>query len=343
MDFGVDLSALEHVQDQGFPPLVPDRVANIDADFIAYIVACDTKAELAGEKPARSLEHKVAQVREFTEFIRKKAGADRAILHITPSESNKGRRAEYVMQAAYQGNRIGRETPNDLKFIRDFMIQECNAKAWYDREADDGLTMSQYANPHNSIICSSDKDLLMVPGYHLDMKTWEITNCPWDTFGRVFIGDGKMRGYGPKFFFAQCLAGDTADNIKGLPGISRKRVLFEKPTAKFTKAKELYHKYKETKPEKAKVKLEEIKAMLDGYNKVGDTTAVSVVQYLNNGYEAYLFIRELFREYKHFTNYRTGEPITPDQALHGDMIALWMRRTDNKFDVFEYIKEERDK
>lgn len=88
-------------------------------------------------------------------------------------------------------------------------------------EADDEMSIAQTANPSNSIICSRDKDLRAVPGWHYG---WENHLQPSfgpllvDVLGKIWLSPDrrKLQGYGELFFYAQCLMGDTVDSIPGL-------------------------------------------------------------------------------------------------------------------------------
>lgn len=76
----------------------------------------------------------------------------------------------------------------------------------------------------NSIICSRDKDLRQVPGL---LFSWELGKQPAfgpkkiDKIGDLSLSDDhkKCTGTGLSFFFAQCLMGDSTDNIPGCKGI----------------------------------------------------------------------------------------------------------------------------
>lgn len=110
-------------------------------------------------------------------------------------------------------------------------------------EADDLIAIEQtrreeilggnplYSGPTKpSIICTRDKDLLSVPGWHYG---WECHNQPSygpelvDEFGKITLQtkvDSKGRktnkivGTGLMFFYAQCLTGDPVDTVPGIPG-----------------------------------------------------------------------------------------------------------------------------
>lgn len=96
-------------------------------------------------------------------------------------------------------------------------------------EADDLLAIALTNDP-NAICLTRDKDLLQVPGWHYQ---WETSSSP--SLGPLLVeGYGhlewdvernKVFGYGDKFFFLQCLMGDSTDTIPGLPKIGVKKAL----------------------------------------------------------------------------------------------------------------------
>jgi hypothetical protein len=91
-------------------------------------------------------------------------------------------------------------------------------------EADDLICIHHTSRPHDSVVCTRDKDLRMVPGLHYG---WECYKQP--AFGPKVIEDlgeidlvfkgGKQDivGGGLKFFYSQMITGDSVDNIPGLP------------------------------------------------------------------------------------------------------------------------------
>ena len=89
-------------------------------------------------------------------------------------------------------------------------------------EADDLLAIEQTRRPDETIICTRDKDLRQVPGWHYG---WELGFQP--QFGPELVTEigyikldekRKLRGVGALFFYAQCLTGDSVDTVPGLPG-----------------------------------------------------------------------------------------------------------------------------
>lgn len=91
-------------------------------------------------------------------------------------------------------------------------------------EADDLMAIEQTKRPNETIICTRDKDLRAVPGWHYG---WELGNQP--QFGPELVDDlgwlklspdrKSIKGTGLRFFYAQCLLGDRVDSIKGVEGV----------------------------------------------------------------------------------------------------------------------------
>lgn len=94
-------------------------------------------------------------------------------------------------------------------------------------EADDLMAINQtQLNERygpSSIICTRDKDLRQVPGWHYG---WELGNQPSfgpelvDEFGyiRLSMDRKSINGVGILFFYSQLLTGDKVDTIPGLDG-----------------------------------------------------------------------------------------------------------------------------
>ena len=101
-----------------------------------------------------------------------------------------------------------------LKAVYDYRQQE-------GLEADDLMALEQTRRPNETIICTRDKDLRQVPGWHYG---WELANQPQfgpmlvDEFGSIALSHDRksIKGYGLKFFYSQCLTGDRVDSIPGI-------------------------------------------------------------------------------------------------------------------------------
>lgn len=125
----------------------------------------------------------------------------------------------------YKGNRKSAK-PFHYKNLRAYMVGRYGAIITDGIEADDAMAIEQTTSwgdvNKNTVICTRDKDLRMVPGWHYG---WELGNQPSfgpelvDEVGYIKLSEdkSKIRGTGISFFFSQCLTGDPVDNIQGLP------------------------------------------------------------------------------------------------------------------------------
>lgn len=346
-------------QAASYPKAVQGRVAHIDADFLAYMVSAYTQKEIDGIVPKRTLEDVKHNARTAVEHLTAMAGATDYRCHITPSASTKGGRAEQAIQQKYQGNRDGRDKPELLDAARAFIGLELNGVVHLDQEADDGLAQANYdaqgeggkwGNGNLSIIISKDKDLRMVPGLHMDWETGEHF-CTGNPFGSVFIDDTKsqkkLSGWGTKFFWAQLLMGDPADNIKGLPGVAGTLQASIAPTKACL---DLIKKSGTLKPYRGKSAEEreaENDAKIDAYLKslklCGPQMAYDMLVDAHSDKECFAICKDAFEKAAavghEFTHWSTGKLHTPTQAMLSDMQLLWMRRNKNPNDVLAWVKE----
>lgn len=304
---GIDLSELKHEMPMlNCPPTVPGRVVHIDADFLAYMVSYDD---------GKSLDEMKHNCDQSIEKLRLMAGAETYSLHLTPSGSDKGNRHDLAMLKEYQANRKDKPKPRFLHVMRDWMAKERKAILNPHCEADDSMAMAQYqaiadGNHDLSVIASKDKDLIMVPGLMLNWDTGEITDTE-DPFGYIWMDNKKkvkkIRGRGWKYFWAQMLTGDSADNISGLPICATMDYL-----------------------PKGKPKL------------CGPVLAFEILDPIKTNKEAFETVRKLYQDshaFEPMVNYRDGSPITPGQALASEAQLLWMRRKLDYNDVLDWMKE----
>jgi 5'-3' exonuclease len=104
----------------------------------------------------------------------------------------------------YKANRKDKPRPIWLQACRDHLIKYWNAVVVDGREADDELGIEQTAHELDSIICSIDKDLLQIPGYHYNfVKSEQLFVSPYD---------------GLRNFYAQVITGDASDYIPAFDG-----------------------------------------------------------------------------------------------------------------------------
>jgi hypothetical protein len=348
--FGVaadDLSG--HFDAVAYPEQVPGRVAHIDADFLAYQVSAETKDELDGIKPRRTLSDMQEGAELVATGLMRLCGASSYVCHVTPSGSNKGSRPAQAVQQEYQANRADKEKPEHLDAVRAYIGTVLNGVVHLEREADDGMAIANYSavDRNLSVIVSRDKDLRMVPGLHWCFDTEALVDVV-DTFGSIWVDDSKssktLKGWGTKFFWAQCLMGDTADHIKGLPAVPGVVHCELQPTQTYLKAQEQVRKA--PTPEYMTGPMKIMAAARAKTKPCGVVMAYNLLADVHNDSDAFDLVRRLFvmlhaEHYHPFEHWQTGTPVTPTQALLGDMQLLWMRRSDDPLDVVKWLKEVR--
>lgn len=195
------------------PDRVPGRVLIVDGDYLAYYCAGndDTSQGLARTNAIR----KVNALREMS-------GAEHVTIHLTSSSSTKGDRFIIAQTKPYQAQRKSGRKPKNWGYLRDFLesggAHGWQTKTWGTREADDGIAYhATTLGVDLSVIATADKDMQMIPGWHVDWKSYLLTRL--DREFSVTGQNGLI--YGHHWFWLQCLQGDTADNIPGLPKFAR--------------------------------------------------------------------------------------------------------------------------
>lgn len=113
-------------------------------------------------------------------------------------------RERVAVTKPYKGNRDKSHKPKYYDEIRDYLRDYHGAIMVDDMEADDALGMEQWKNKDKStVICSIDKDLRCIPGWHY--------NFVKRVLDYVDIGQANRN------FWKQVVQGDPTDNIVGLP------------------------------------------------------------------------------------------------------------------------------
>lgn len=115
-------------------------------------------------------------------------------------------RKQVAVTKPYKGNRNSAR-PTYEQEIKAYLRSEYNAEQVDNLEADDLMAMNQGPN---TVICTIDKDLRQVPGWHLNPDKEEEP---------VLISNEKAK-YN---YFWQMLVGDDVDNIPGVRRIGKKK------------------------------------------------------------------------------------------------------------------------
>ena len=206
------------------------RVAIIDADPLVYRIgfACqktihtkdgvdfrnktDMKEILGEDAEADSTRvevedksHAFHSVNLIIDTILEETSSSRYELYLTGEDNF---RKELAVTAEYKGNRNKLHKPVLYDEIRNFLINRHNAIVIDGMEADDMCSI-RHTQEKDCVICSTDKDLDMLPGLHYNYAK-----------ARLYMVECKE---GMLNFYSQILTGDTTDNIKGIYGIGKKK------------------------------------------------------------------------------------------------------------------------
>lgn len=186
----------------------------IDADVLVYEVGFG--CEVAWEGPDPPPFDKAAELLDnrITHICNAVGATAPPVLFLTGKNNF---REKIAVTRPYKANRGAK--PFHYYNLRAYMQGKWDAIVVDGMEADDAMAIAQ---DYRTIICTRDKDLRQVAGAHYG---WELGNQP--SFGPRYIDElgwielsedhKKLKGGGMKFFYAQCLMGDSVDNIPGLP------------------------------------------------------------------------------------------------------------------------------
>jgi 5'-3' exonuclease len=108
----------------------------------------------------------------------------------------------------YKGNRAINSKPLMYNDIKKYLIDNWDAEMIYGQETDDEMAIRQTQAEGKTIIVAVDKDMLQVPGWHLN---------PQKGFRKVSEVQGRT------FLYRQCLTGDSVDNIAGCYKVGPKK------------------------------------------------------------------------------------------------------------------------
>jgi len=119
--------------------------------------------------------------------------------------------------------------------VRDYLITKYKFVEVYNLEGDDAIAIMNkrlngaryytrhdksrvYKTEFNTVIITIDKDLLQLPGLHINIKTRVAHHVTENSSVIKITETKKFIATSYKLLYAQCMLGDTADNIKGLAG-----------------------------------------------------------------------------------------------------------------------------
>ena len=208
-----------------FDAAVPGTVLLLDADGACYRAAATAKT--LGTAYRRFIQEVLTD-----QFLTKAASVQ---AHITLAGGRKADRALYPTVLPYQANRNGKSKPALLEPLRQFLAAgseplpdgiELTAHSYW--EADDGLIMDATSTGAGCIMKSDDKDLRMArcPYWECGTGVLDVIDNRYGWIAPAYTAGHKLKvvGHGTKFFWAQMLVGDRADNVRGLGLIRGQRI-----------------------------------------------------------------------------------------------------------------------
>ena len=200
--------------------VVPNRIALVDADVVAYYSSFGLD-----EYPATAAETKCWQ---RCQQIEQETQAKYFRYYLTGSYENNFR-TSLARLKRYKGDRYDenfnrlKDQPKWLQHVRQWLITNKAAQTAEFQEADDAISIAAATiradGNYESCISTVDKDLGINPGwFHNQMHNTVEMITP---FGHIEMNDkGQLKGNGMKFFYSQLLMGDPTDWIPGLPKVS---------------------------------------------------------------------------------------------------------------------------
>jgi len=174
---------------------MPFTKALIDGDILVYRIGFTTQ----------DVDEGIAKWRldELLERIMHVCEVKESSIYLTSSDKSNFR---FRLFPEYKANRKDKPKPVHYNYLRDIMVRDYMANMIHGEEADDALAVALTDNPQRHVLCSIDKDLDQVPGWHYNFVKEHV----------YFINE--LEGY--RNFYYQMLVGDKpTDNIEGCPGI----------------------------------------------------------------------------------------------------------------------------
>lgn len=204
----------------------------IDCDVLLYEIGSIGQYIEDDTLHIRSFDFVQTKFDEKVDEICKAVGATQPpILFLTDNSTNF--RNDVAVRKGYKANRDNRVRPFHYKNLKMYVEMTYHTVISRGGEADDELAIAQCSalseGRRDTVICTRDKDLRMVPGFQYGWECGKqpeyylrfISDDDIGTLDAVFKENklSKVVGTGLKWFYYQLLRGDDVDNIPGVKGI----------------------------------------------------------------------------------------------------------------------------
>lgn len=113
----------------------------------------------------------------------------------------------------YKGNRKNVLKPVLLDEVNDYLVRKYSANIVEGYEVDDVVVMESYGK-HNHFIVGVDKDYYGTGSRFLNTNKLSESIVDTSGVGKLYLDNGKVRGYGTAFKMFQACSGDSSDNYK---------------------------------------------------------------------------------------------------------------------------------
>ncbi len=196
----------------------------IDGDILVYRLGFAVQTRNSEIEPISNAFH---LIKKAIKDMGKRFDTDNIKIFLTSTDKSNFRYKIATIKP-YKGNRDPKinpkapPKPHYYDALRRYLLSNYNCVNVKGMEADDALGIHQMKHIDDlyfeTVICSIDKDLDMVPGLHYNFVTDTLYKC--EDPGKLILSEDrkKLRGQGLIWFYAQMLMGDSADNIPGLSG-----------------------------------------------------------------------------------------------------------------------------
>jgi len=183
------------------------------------------------EEIVEPLSHAVHLAKQLIEKIIEATSATEYTVYLTGDSNFRDELVDY-----YKKNRDPNHKPVHYKALKAYLIEKHGAVIVEGQEADDAMGIEQHQRGvlneaesfgcthwpncdvmecdhsiEQSVICTTDKDLDMIPGWHYN----------WTKDSKYWIDEAQAI----RWFYTQLLMGDPTDNIKGIEGIGKVKAL----------------------------------------------------------------------------------------------------------------------
>ncbi len=226
--------------------LKPDTskmILAIDADTIVYATCSVCEFETESGEFDINLEEALILAESTISEILLQTGCATVELYFTS-----GRNFRYTLLPEYKANRLSTRYPVGLKELKVELLTKYRGEICSDYEADDVVCMLKREYPDRYILAAIDKDVLNgVAGVHFNyFKRLPSTNKYGTELKRINRQWKETHSnVAIHWPYLQCLMGDEADGIKGLPGCGPAKALDLLYPQLSTKLKELKKAYKD--------------------------------------------------------------------------------------------------